>query len=60
MRGRQQRDGAFTRHLFERGEKLGIRLYVEGRVVPREPPNLKAWETLGVDVPMTVLSMAQH
>ena len=29
------------------GRMLGIPLYVEGRVVQRQPPTLKAWETVG-------------
>jgi len=29
------------------GRMLGIHLYVEGEVVHREPPRLKAWETIG-------------
>ena len=29
------------------GRMLGIYLYVEGKVVQHEPPNLKAWETVG-------------
>ena len=34
-------------HLRLTGRMLGIPLYVEGNVVQREPPNLKAWETVG-------------
>jgi hypothetical protein len=34
-------------HIRLAGRMLGIPLYVEGRVVQREPPNLKAWETVG-------------
>ena len=34
-------------HIRLAGRMLGIRLYVEGKVVRREPPNLKAWETIG-------------
>ena len=29
------------------GRMLGIRLHVEGKVVQREPPSLKTWETIG-------------
>ncbi len=34
-------------HIRLTGHVLGIRLYVEGKVVRREPPKLKAWETVG-------------
>ena len=34
-------------HIRLSGRMLGIPLYVEGKVVQREPPNLKAWETVG-------------
>lgn len=34
-------------HIRLAGRMLGIPLSVEGRVVRREPPNLKAWETVG-------------
>jgi hypothetical protein len=34
-------------HIRLAGRMLGIPLYVEGKVVQREPPNLKAWETVG-------------
>jgi hypothetical protein len=34
-------------HIRLTGRMLGIPLYVEGMVVQREPPNLKAWETVG-------------
>ena len=33
-------------HIRLAGRMLGIPLYVEGQVVQREPPNLKAWETV--------------
>ena len=33
-------------HIRLAGRMLGIRLYVEGKVVRREPPSLKAWETV--------------
>jgi len=29
------------------GRMLGLSLYVEARVVKRDPPRLKAWETVG-------------
>ena len=32
-------------HIRLAGRMLGIPLYVEGKVVQRQPPNLKAWET---------------
>ena len=38
---------AVDSHIRLSGRMLGLRLYVEGRVVKREPPNLKAWETVG-------------
>ena len=34
-------------HIRLAGRMLGIPLYVEGKIVQREPPNLKAWETVG-------------
>jgi hypothetical protein len=34
-------------HIRLAGRMLGIPLYVEGKVVQREPPNLKALETIG-------------
>jgi hypothetical protein len=34
-------------HIRLAGRMLGIPLSVEGKVVRREPPNLKAWETVG-------------
>ena len=34
-------------HIRLAGRMLGIRLYVEGKVVRRDPPNVKAWETVG-------------
>lgn len=34
-------------HIRLAGRMLGIALYVEGKVVQREPPKLKAWETVG-------------
>lgn len=34
-------------HIRLAGRMLGIPLYVEGKVVQREPPNSKAWETVG-------------
>ena len=34
-------------HIRLTGRMLGVHLYVEGRVVLREPPRLKAWETVG-------------
>ena len=34
-------------HIRLAGRMLGIPLYVEGKVVQRGPPNLKAWETVG-------------
>lgn len=34
-------------HILLAGRMLGIPLYVEGEVVQREAPNLKAWETVG-------------
>src|SRR4029453_3483499 len=34
-------------HIRLAGRMLGIPLYVEGTVIQREPPNLKAWETVG-------------
>jgi len=36
-----------ARHIRLAGRMLGIPLYVEGKVVQREPPNLKALETIG-------------
>jgi hypothetical protein len=34
-------------HIRLAGRMLGISLHVEGKVVVREPPNVKAWETVG-------------
>jgi len=34
-------------HIRLAGRMLGIPLYVDATVVQREPPNLKAWETVG-------------
>lgn len=38
---------AVDSHIRLAGRMLGISLYVEGKVVQREPPKLKAWETVG-------------
>lgn len=34
-------------HIRLTSRMLGVHLYVEGRVVQREPPRLKTWETVG-------------
>ena len=34
-------------HIRLAGRMLGISLYVEGKVVQRKPPDVKAWETVG-------------
>jgi len=34
-------------HIRLKGRMLGMSLHVEAKVVRRDPPNLKVWETLG-------------